>query len=214
MERTTLASKPLDALNRPPPHSIRRHFLGQAMVERLLQYAKAHEEEFTANTIGRAEKINQSISVSLSLKKIGNFKSEIKSGISDALPNVLSELGSAPFKPMSFEMLISAYGDGAFYKRHIDSYVGGASEPSDRIITMVYYFHRLPKVFAGGVLRLHSLAASGRDGSFVDIEPISDTAVFFPSWFPHEVLAVTCPDGGFMDSRFAITCMIHRQRKN
>jgi SM-20-related protein len=212
MEPATLASKPLDALNRPPPHSIRPHFLGGAMVERLLQYVEAHKAEFRANTVGSSDKINQSISVSLSLKKIGNFRNDIKSEISDALPHVFRELGSTPFKPMSFEMLISSYGHGAFYKRHIDSYVGAVAEPSDRVITMVYYFHRLPKVFSGGILRLHSLAASGRDGSFVDIEPVSDTAVFFPSWFPHEVLAVTCPHGGFMDSRFAITCMIHKQR--
>jgi len=212
MEPATLASKPLDALNRPPPHSIRPHFLGEAMVKQLLQYVEAHKAEFTANTIGRSEKINQSISVSLSLKKMGNFKNDIKSEISDVLPKVFRELGSTPFEPMSFEMLISSYGHGAFYKRHVDSYVGAAREPSDRLITMVYYFHRLPKAFSGGILRLHSLAASGRDGSFVDIEPVSDAAVFFPSWFPHEVLAVTCPNGGFMDSRFAITCMIHKQR--
>ncbi len=207
-------SEPLDALNRPPPYSLRPYFLGEGMVKHLLEYAETHKPEFAANTIGVTEKINKSISISLSLKKIGNFKNDIKSQISNVLPNVFRELGSTPFEPMAFEMLISAYGDGAFYTRHVDSYVGAVSEPSDRTITMVYYFHTLPKAFSGGILRLHSLAASGRDGSFVDVEPVSDSAVFFPSWFPHEVLPVSCPGGGFMDSRFAITCMIHKQRKN
>src|SRR2546429_9017824 len=99
MEPATLTSKPLDALNRCPPHSLRPHFLGEAMVKRLLQYVEAHKAEFTANTVGRTEKINQSISVSLSLKKIGDFKNDIRSEISDVLPNVLRELGSTPFKP-------------------------------------------------------------------------------------------------------------------
>ena len=207
------APKSLDALNRPAPHSLHPQFLGETMVEHLLQYVEAHKAEFMANTVGYTEKKNESISVSLSLKKMGNFKNEIKSEIILVLPNVFHKLGSTPFEPMAFEMLISAYGDGAFYARHRDNYIGGLSEPSDRMITMIYYFHRSPRAFSGGILRLHSLAASGREGSFVDIEPVSDTAVFFPSWFPHEVLKVTCCNREFMDSRFAITCMIHKQRQ-
>jgi Rps23 Pro-64 3,4-dihydroxylase Tpa1-like proline 4-hydroxylase len=204
---------PQDALNRAPPHVIRNHFLGEAMVKHLLEYVDLHKEQFTANTVGMKERLNQSINVSSSLKKIGNFRDEIVSVISGALPDVFRELGTQPFEPSSFEMLISSYGHGDFYKRHVDSYVGAVSGRSDRVITLVYYFHRLPKVFLGGVLRLHSLAASGRDGSFVDIEPVSDTGVFFPSWFPHEVLPVTCPSSRFIDSRFAITCMIHKHRE-
>jgi SM-20-related protein len=207
-------SNPLDALNRPAPHSLRPNFLGEAIVKRLLQYVRANEAEFKANTVGYKEKINESISVSSSLKKIGNFRNEIQSEISGVLPNVFREIGCTPFEPMGYEMLISAYGHGAFYGRHVDNNIGATSEPSDRMITMVYYFHTLPKSFSGGELRLHSLAASGRDGSFVDIDPVSDSAVFFPSWFPHEVLSVTCPDGRFMDSRFAITCMIHKKRRD
>jgi len=68
----------------------------------------------------------------------------------------------------------------------------------------------LPKAFSGGVLRLHSLAASGHQGTFVDIPPDYDTLVFFPSMFPHEVLPVKSPSGKFMDSRFAINCWIYQ----
>jgi Rps23 Pro-64 3,4-dihydroxylase Tpa1-like proline 4-hydroxylase len=77
------------------------------------------------------------------------------------------------------------------------------------VISAVYYFHTLPKAFSGGALRLHSLAASGKLGTFVDVEPDCDTLIFFPSWFPHEVLPVHCPSGRFMDSRFAINCWVH-----
>jgi hypothetical protein len=61
----------------------------------------------------------------------------------------------------------------------------------------------------GGVLRLHSLA-DHHEAPFIDIEPDFDTLVFFPSWFPHEVLPVLVPSGRFLDSRFAINCWIHR----
>jgi SM-20-related protein len=81
---------------------------------------------------------------------------------------------------------------------------------SHRVISVVYYFYALPKAFAGGTLRLHSLAASGQQGTFIDIEPEYDMLVFFPAWFPHEVLPVQVPSGRFLDSRFAINCWIHR----
>jgi Rps23 Pro-64 3,4-dihydroxylase Tpa1-like proline 4-hydroxylase len=209
MEPLTLTATQLDALNRPAPFTTRPNFLGERMIERLLQYAEAHKAEFKANRIGQVEKLDQAVSVSLTLKEIGNFRTEIKSKVLSILPNIFRELGCALFEPVKFETLMSAYGDGAFYAQHIDTWSRSASETSDRMITMVYYFHALPKIFSGGILRLHSLAARG---SFVDIEPVSDTAVFFLSWFPHEVLAVSCPNGGFMDSRFAITCIIHKER--
>jgi hypothetical protein len=63
MTPATLAPKQLDALNCPAPYSVRAHFLGEAMVKCL------HKAEFTANTVGRTEKLNKSISVLLSIKK-------------------------------------------------------------------------------------------------------------------------------------------------
>jgi Rps23 Pro-64 3,4-dihydroxylase Tpa1-like proline 4-hydroxylase len=97
-----------------------------------------------------------------------------------------------------------AHGDGAFFARHFDT----TAHHRRRIISTVYYFHALPKAFSGGVLRLHSMAATGRDGTFIDIPPDYDTLVFFPSMFPHEVLPVKSPSGKFLDSRFAINCWI------
>jgi Rps23 Pro-64 3,4-dihydroxylase Tpa1-like proline 4-hydroxylase len=57
---------------------------------------------------------------------------------------------------------------------------------------------------------VYSLAGGKVSGAFVDIEPANDTLVFFPSWYPHEVLPVSCPSGRFEDSRFAINCWVHR----
>src|SRR5689334_6284897 len=124
MEPAMLTAKQLDTLNRPAPYSIRRSFLGEETVRRLLQYVEAHEREFFANKIGHVEKINKSVSVSLTLKQIGNFANEITSRVSSVLPNIFHELGCTPFKPMKYELLISAYGHGAFYTRHIDTWTG------------------------------------------------------------------------------------------
>jgi hypothetical protein len=78
-----------------------------------------------------------------------------------------------------------------------------------RVISAVYYFHRLPKSFSGGVLRIHPIG--GEPASFVDIEPANDKLIFFPSWVPHEVMPVVCPSGRFEDSRFALNCWVYAE---
>jgi Rps23 Pro-64 3,4-dihydroxylase Tpa1-like proline 4-hydroxylase len=103
-----------------------------------------------------------------------------------------------------------AHGDGAFFTEHNYIAVEDKKFVVRRVVTAVYYFHRLPKAFSGGVLRIYPLAGSKNSTAFVDIEPTSDTLVFFPSWFPHEVLPVTCPSDWFEDSRFAIDYWVHR----
>jgi len=85
---------------------------------------------------------------------------------------------------MGYEMLISAYGTmGAFYGRHRrQQYRSNLRAKRIRMITMVYYFHTLPKIPSRAEsCGLHSLAASGRETAvFVDIDPVSD---FFRSIF-------------------------------
>jgi SM-20-related protein len=206
---------PLEALDSPAPHKLIRNFLGEKTVRHLLQFAEAHQDEFRESTVGnyetfRTDKLQR---VSLSLSKIGDFKPEIVAKTQDILPNVFVGLGCPPFEPAGFEIEMVAHGHGAFFTQHIDTFVKATTVPTHRVISMVYYFHALPKAFSGGILRLHSIAASGREGTYVDIEPVSDTAVFFLAWFPHEVSPVACPSLGLMDSRFAINCWVHKKNR-
>jgi SM-20-related protein len=214
VEPETLAHNRSEALDRAAPYSIWSNFLGEDSVRHLLHHAEVHQEEFRASTVGSYDKdiIAHSVRVSSSLKKIGSLKNKIEKEIFNTLPSMFTELGCLPFEPIELEIGIVAHGHGAVFTRHIDTYLGPATGPTIRMITMVYYFYAIPKAFSGGILRLHSLAASGREGSFVDIEPKCDMAVFFPSWFPHEVLPISCRDGDFMSSRFAINCWLHKQK--
>jgi SM-20-related protein len=59
-------------------------------------------------------------------------------------------------------------------------------------------------------LRIYPLIGRDKSNAFVEIEPANDRLVFFPSWFPHEVLPVVCPSGRFEDSRFAVNFWIYR----
>jgi Rps23 Pro-64 3,4-dihydroxylase Tpa1-like proline 4-hydroxylase len=129
----------------------------------------------------------------------------------ELLPVISDKLGIKRFTPSWTEVELVAHGDGAFFARHSDTIVGPDREGRSRVISAVYYFYALPKAFSGGVLRIHSMAASGREGTFADISPDYDTLVFFPSFFPHEVSPVKCPSGQFLESRFAVNFWVHRK---
>jgi SM-20-related protein len=201
-----------DSFNQPPPFGLISHWLGAKTIERLLIFARENESLFKDSNVGdfEARRIDQTRRRSKQLRKLGELGLEIETKMRNLLPIMVERLGSKPFIPSEFELELVAHGDGAFYSRHIDTLTQRNDLVTHRIISAVYYFNLLPRAFTGGVLRLHSLAASGQQGTFIDIEPDRDTLVFFPSWFPHEVLPISCSSGRFLDSRFAINCWINR----
>jgi SM-20-related protein len=131
--------------------------------------------------------------------------------VRDLVPAIVETLAIPAFEPAKLELELVAHTNAAHLARHRDTRVGPPNGKPYRAISAVYYFFRQPKSFTGGVLRLHSMAATGAAGSFVDIEPENDTLVFFPSWFMHEVSPVVCPSGQFEDSRFAVNCWVLRR---
>src|SRR5262249_15746080 len=199
-----------EVFDKVPPYGFVHDWLGTTTVKRLLQFAQSNQHRFEDARVTHGEEgiVDRTRRVSKKLS-LGNLKSEVIAKTKDLSPVMFERVGIKPIIP-SFEVELVAHGDGAFFKRHIDTrtHQDGSVIVSHRIISAVYYFHVLPKAFSGGVLRLHSLAASGRQGTFIDIAPDYDTLVFFPSFFPHEVLPVKCPSAKFLDSRFAVNIWI------
>jgi Rps23 Pro-64 3,4-dihydroxylase Tpa1-like proline 4-hydroxylase len=193
------ASVSVDSFNKVPPHGLIRNWLGNEAVEQLLIYAQSNKHLFkesrVAGGLDRTRRVSQRL-------ELDTFKNKIEARVRDTLPEIFSTLRVKPFDP-TFELELIAHGDGAFFRRHIDTLMHRR-----RIISAVYYFFSLPKSFFGGVLRLHSMAATGQEGTYIDIPPDYDTFVFFPSTFPHEVLPIQSPSGTFLQSRFAINCWI------
>ena len=194
--------------NKIPRYGLIHGWLGTEMVERLLRFAQSNEHRFEDTQVmhNEAREVDYTRRVSKKLG-LGNFKTEVRAKVEDVLPIMFEALGNKPFIPSKIEVELVAHGDGAFFERHIDTLTH--HEGRRRIISAVYYFHALPKAFSGGVLRLHSLAGSGQQCTFIDIAPDYDMLVFFPSFFPHEVLPVICKSGQFLESRFAINFWIH-----
>ncbi len=189
-----------------PPYLLLRDFLDEATVAGLLDYAHAHQSEFGPTKVGGAN-VNPSVRKSESVRQIGHYRRVLKTRIFDLLPTIVAKLGMALPETLRFETELVAHGDGAFYKRHIDTRT--ASDLNHlRVLSGVYYFHSLPKAFSGGALRFYAIG--GTDENHVDIEPTRNSLLVFPSWAPHEVMPVSCPSQRFSDSRFAINCWVHR----
>jgi SM-20-related protein len=191
------------------PYVVRRDFLPEETVAGLLDFAFLRQADFIPTKV-RSKKFDPTVRVSTRLRQLGSFQEMLESRMLSILPALIDELRVTPFQVDSFGIELVAHGDGAFYKRHIDTQTAPYGELGRiRVLSAVYYFYAEPKAFGGGALRLHAI---GPDANFVDIEPTRNSLLVFPSWAPHEVLPVSCPSKRFIDSRFAINCWVHRQQ--
>jgi Rps23 Pro-64 3,4-dihydroxylase Tpa1-like proline 4-hydroxylase len=149
------------------------------------------------------------------LADFGRFKEGVERRVEELAPCLIAQLGLTPFKPTGFETELVAHENGAFYKRHIDLFTSVRDREAvsgDRLISVVVYFHREPRRFDGGELRLYPQANPAKppaDG-VIDLAPQHNTAIAFSSWLPHEVLRVTCSTRDFGDARFAVNCWVLR----
>lgn len=119
------------------------------------------------------------------------------------LQEVIAALRIPAFDIGPFEFQLTSHNHGEYYKWHTDN---GTRETEARVMTFVYYFHKMPKGFSGGELVINSGAEQA-----VVIEPENDTLLFFRSHTRHEVKEVVCPSRQFEDGRFTINGWIRRK---
>ncbi|MES2355328.1 MAG: 2OG-Fe(II) oxygenase [Pseudomonadota bacterium] len=205
---------PLRGFEQLPAYQVVHAFLGDELIQRLLAYAEANQEAFSPTQVaGRGRRgVNADIRTSSILRDFGPLKEELESRFRSALDAAVRELRMSPINLARLELALVVHGDGAFYRRHIDTMTDLPDANSDRALTGVYYFHDTPKGFSGGALRLFSILPEENGGSSVDIEPDRDMLLLFPSWVPHEVRPVFCSSGDFLKGRFAINCWYRSRR--
>ncbi|HWR81188.1 MAG TPA: 2OG-Fe(II) oxygenase [Pseudomonas sp.] len=206
-------SNPAGIFESIPPYLIREGFLGADLVAKLIDYAAENESRFQNSTTGITanERVRPDWRVSSLLRSFAPLKQEIKPLFNAALPEALQVLGMSGFDLYHTELELVAHGNGAFYNTHIDTAIDKDDE-SVRVLTAVYYFHAEPKAFHGGNLRLLPLRHNAAEDMHLDIEPLNDRLLLFPSWVPHRVMPVVSDSTDFRDSRFAINCW-YRKRK-
>ena len=185
-------------------------FLGQEQAAVLLADLLQHESAFTPATVGSGTR--ERIDTAQRLVGHADVDSSALNAFVEAfsarVPDLCRQLGLPAFHPHELEVDILAYGDGGFYHRHVDVALGANRPETSRLLSAVYYLHRLPRRFTGGALRFYAVPG----GDSTDVEPESDRLVAFPSFTPHEVLPVGVPSGAFADRRFTISVWVRRAR--
>jgi predicted 2-oxoglutarate/Fe(II)-dependent dioxygenase YbiX len=182
--------------------------VGEAFADRLLAFADAHQSAAVQARLKERDvpdgRLEASVRSALVIGPLGEVVAPLDAAVEACLPDVRTRLGVGPFVQRRKEFSMVAYGDGAFYTKHIDTSLQPLPGRASRQVTFVYYFHREPKAFTGGALRLYDFFQR----ESVDLSPERDMLVAFPSWMTHEVLPVSCPGRPFADGRFAVNVWV------
>jgi SM-20-related protein len=190
-------------------------FLAPQELEELTIYALQHEAGFQASTLvspaAEGGVVNYEHRRSRVLMDLARHQDLILDRIKAVLPQVLDKLGIQEFPIAEIEAQITASNNGDFFLRHSDS---GNERVASRRLTFVYFFHREPRQFEGGELRIHDARLEGGEyvsqGSYQTIVPQQNQIVFFPCELLHEITPVKCPSQLFADSRFTVNGWLRR----
>ncbi len=121
-------------------------------------------------------------------------------------PDIFVKLGIEDFDIQIFEMEMVASHDGCYFTMHADN---SYPQTTFRQVSCVYYFHREPKPYRGGELRIYDTQRQKPHppilyGTYDEVIPTNNSIVFFSSSCLHEILPVFSPSQAFADSRFTI----------
>ncbi|MEM7688665.1 MAG: 2OG-Fe(II) oxygenase [Pseudomonadota bacterium] len=183
-------------------HLIKPDFLPAADHAAMLEYALSHEDQCLPSATGQGQ--GSPHRQSLEFKDMGPCRAILRDALIAVLPDTARAIGVTLGPKLRYDGSMNAHTDGAYYRPHVD--IGGAVARRSRVLSAVYYFHRTPRGFTGGDLRLFRL---DQTGAFVDIPPTDNQLVVFPSMIPHEVRPVSVPSGDFADARFAVNLWVH-----
>jgi SM-20-related protein len=200
-------------LQKIPPHLTIGDVMPPALHAEMLDWAIANRELMDDARIGGgqyAPNFRRALTLSLRRSESAPWKAAASAEIEARLPRLFEALKIPPFAHR-IEAALVAYTNGCFVRTHVDTAYGDAREPTDRVLTAVYYFHREPKAFAGGELRLYPLGAPGSGPRpFAELVPAQNSLVAFGSWAPHEVMPVSVPSERWEDSRFAVNFWVRK----
>ncbi len=188
-------------------------FLAPQELEELLHYTLRHEQDFRNSEViapsGEIGVADYSHRRSRVLMELGRHEGVILSRIRHVLPSVLEQLEIDEFAITRTEVQVTASNDGDFFRAHCDD---AQQLIASRTLTFVYFFHREPRQFSGGELRLHDSPQDNPHtgtGSYETIVPQQNQIVFFPCSTLHEISQVRCASGAFTDSRFTVNGWLH-----
>jgi len=190
-------------------------FLAPEELEKLTHFTLQHEADFHASEVVSPSEehgvVNYEHRRSRVLMDLAEHEAIILDRIKAALPLVLEKLGMEEFAITNVEAQITASNDGDYFHFHCDN---TSEKVRSRHLTFVYFFHREPREFEGGELRIHDARLEDgsyiSEGSYQTIVPQQNQIVFFPCELLHEITPVRCPSQHFADSRFTLNGWLHQ----
>jgi hypothetical protein len=129
---------------------------------------------------------------------LGTLREPVAKALQFHLDRSLAQLGISESPEMRLELGLFAVGDGAS--------IAWEKKPSETV-SLVYHFHKDPKGFTGGGVRLFDCAI--KDGgsaraAFRDLEISDNCALVFPGEVGRAGLPVYCTSGAVTDSLFVL----------
>lgn len=190
------------------PVVILDEFLAREEIDQVVAWVLGHQDCFVHSHVFSHIAGRPVLDTSYRRSKIidaGPFRRMFEQRLLSVVDYVWRSTAQTGFPITSIEMQVTASNDGEYFRCHNDN---TGVPVGDRQLTYVYFFHREPKRFRGGRLRLYeTFVQEGQavcGGPVIDVEPIQNSVVFFPSRYYHEVERVQCPSREFVDSRFTI----------
>jgi SM-20-related protein len=190
-------------------------FLTSAELNTLRQYVLEHEMRFEISEVIAPGVTGGAVDYehrrSRVLMNLDGHEKMIMDRVLSCLPRVLQKWGRDPFPISRVETQTTASNHGDFFHCHSDN---GAEAVAAREITFVYFFHREPKQFSGGELRIYDSRWQNDNyiptANYRTIVPEQNQLVLFASGLSHEITPVDCPSGRFADSRFTVNGWVHK----
>jgi len=193
-----------------PPYVLVENFLSEADAERAMAHALAHESEFKDATVSHyrepgSHAIDTELRRSRVLDNVADVVPMVAQRLYETMPRIFQALAMPPIPFRTMECQLSVHGDGDFFNTHTDN---GLPDIAHRTMSYVYYFHREPKRFTGGHLKLyktviHEGVHSAGD-LVADIDPPRNGLMVFPSHIQHEVTRIECPSTALADQRLTL----------
>jgi SM-20-related protein len=189
-------------------------FVTVSEFHQIVRYALEHESSFQRSLMldstRPAAQMDETRRKSAVLFHLADIGEHFKDRITSVLPYVVRQFGWPALQARRIDIQITATNDDEYFRPHVDNF---SESVRTRRLSFVYFFHREPKHFTGGDLRIfdltHNDPVARLQASFTEVSPAQNQIAFFPSGLLHEIADVVCPTGAFMDSRFTLNGWIY-----
>lgn len=186
-------------------------FLEPAEMQQLIDHVADHLDQLAPSTVYNPENRDGLLDESTRRSRVGMDTSELEplfeARLMALLPHVRRELGMERFDFGHLETQLTVHGDGDFFTVHRDE--NHPDTDGARAVTFVYYFNAEPREFEGGTLRLGAAPSHGHPDDRIEIEPVSNSIVFFAPFVDHEVMPVRATGSGLGSLRCTFNGWFH-----